>query len=229
MKGDDNGARFGLYRGNLTVTWDKTLSAAYPVLRELVGEEFFSALTRAFGMQCPSDDADLNHFGADFAGFLEGFPHVADYPYLPDMARLEWALHRAHYAADAQGIGPAELAALSPGQMETARFRLHPACCLLASEWAVVPLWRAHQPDSGQEFPTHMHEHSVGLIARPRWKAEVIALDRSAHAALSVLAAGASFGEALDAAFELDEEFDVAAHLRQWMELALLAAIDTSH
>ncbi|MDL2357173.1 MAG: DUF692 family protein, partial [Pseudomonadota bacterium] len=103
FKGEAGEAGLALYRGNLTATWEKTLSAAYPVLRQLVGDEFFGGLTRAYGMRHPSDDADLNRFGATFAHFLGGFAHVADYPYLADMARLEWALHRAHYGPDAGG------------------------------------------------------------------------------------------------------------------------------
>src|SRR6478672_806925 len=82
--------RLALYRGNLTSAWDKALSSAYPVLKALVGAEFFTALARAYGKAHPSEDGDLNRFGASFADFLAGFPHVADYPYFPDMARLEW-------------------------------------------------------------------------------------------------------------------------------------------
>jgi uncharacterized protein (UPF0276 family) len=215
-----------LYRGNLTATWDKTLSAAYPVLRQLVGDEFFSALSRAYGMAHPSGDADLNRFGATFAQFLEGFEHVAEYPYLPDMARLEWALHRAHFGADASGLGADALAALTPGQLEAARFTLHPACTLFASNWAVVGLWRAHQPGSGVDFPAPRESPSLALVARPHWKAELAPLSQAAHAALGVLAAGEPFGAALDAAFEIDEAFDVAAHLQQWLQLAVLTALD---
>jgi uncharacterized protein (UPF0276 family) len=67
LKGDEH--RLALYRGNLTATWDKALSAAYPVQRQLVGEEFFSPLSRAYGMAHPSGDADLNEFGGTFARF----------------------------------------------------------------------------------------------------------------------------------------------------------------
>jgi uncharacterized protein (UPF0276 family) len=227
LKGEGTPQRFALYRGNLTATWDKTLSAAYPVLRQLVGDEFFSALSRAYGMARPSDNADLNQFGATFAAFLDRFEHVADYPYLPDMARLEWALHRAHYAADATAVGAGELAALTPAQVETARFRLHPACALLASEWATPALWQAHRPGGAQGFPARIQTASHALVARPRWKAEVVPLSKSAHAALAAMAAGQAFGAALDAAFDLEDEFDVAAHLKQWMELALVVGIDT--
>jgi len=218
--------RFALYRGNLTATWNKTLAAAYPVLQMLVGEEFFGGLTQAYGREYPSDSGDLNRFGAHFAAFLAGFPHVADYPYLPDMARLEWALHRAHYAPSAIAITPQQLAAVPPEQLESVRLRLHPACVLLASDWNVVPLWQAHQLESDADFPQQMAQASYGLVLRPVWKTQLLPLTPASHAALSVLADDGDFGAALDAAFELDEEFDVGANLQQWMEHALIVAIN---
>ncbi|NHZ89508.1 DUF692 family protein [Massilia sp. CCM 8733] len=224
FKGGANADRFGLYRGNLGVTWNKALSAACPVLRQLVGEEFFGALARAYGMAHPSLDADLNRFGGSFARFLDGFPHIADYPYLPDMARLEWAVHRAHYAPDADPIGADALAALAPDAFENARYALHPACSLIASSWAVVPLWQAHQPDSGVAFPAAMDCPSAALVARPRWKAELVALSPAHAGALAALAGGYTMGEALDAAFALDEQFDIGAHLAQWIALGILLA-----
>jgi uncharacterized protein len=220
--GAAQGRRFALYRGNLTAGWDKTLAAAYPVLRMLVGEEFFSALTRAYGMAEPSRDADLNRFGASLAAFLEHFEPVAQYPYMPDMARLEWALHRAHYASDVQALTAQELGALAPEQLETARFSLHPACALLASRWATLALWQAHQADGDPVFPDPMERASHALMVRPRWRADAVELDAAAFAALSTLAAGATFGAALDAAFYVDEQFDVGANLKQWLDLSVL-------
>ncbi|HAT29446.1 MAG TPA: DUF2063 domain-containing protein [Janthinobacterium sp.] len=228
-RGEQQEHRLALYRGNLTVTWEKTLSQVYPVLRALVGDEFFGGLTRAYGLAHPSESADLNRYGALFADFLTDFPHVADLPYLPDMARLEWALHRAHYAADASPLAAAELAALKPEQLEAASLRLHPACQLLASEWAALPLWRAHQEEGETEFPQHMRADSYALVARPRWKAMAYPLSKAAHAALLRLARGESFGAALDAAFEIDESFDVGAHLGQWIGEAVIVEIVHGH
>jgi uncharacterized protein (UPF0276 family) len=225
-KGEHNEHRYALYRGNLSATWTKVLGAAYPVIQMLVGEEFFGGLAQAYGRAHPSDSGDLNRFGAHYADFLRGFPHVADYPYLPDMASLEWALHRAHYAPSADGVTAQQMAALSPQQLEAARLQLHPACTLLASAWAVVPLWQAHQADSGAPFPPELALASHGLVTRPHWKTTVLPLGPASHAALSVLAAGGEFGAALDAAFELDDDYDFAANLRQWMDHALIVRID---
>ncbi|MBA5689445.1 MNIO family bufferin maturase [Rugamonas apoptosis] len=218
FRAGQDGRRFGLYRGNLTATWDKTLANAYPVIRMLVGEEFFGGLSRAYGLAEPSGSADLNRFGARFATFLAGFPHAAQLPYLPDLARLEWAMHRAHYAPAAEAVTAAQLAALSPERLETSTMTLHPACSLHASPWAVVPLWLAHQPGAGQDFPDEMEQASYGIVLRPQWQTRLLPLSPAAHAALAQLAAGATFGAALDAAFGLDEAFDIGGQLGLWLE-----------
>jgi hypothetical protein len=165
----------------------------------------------------------LNLFGAGFAEFLDGFEHVADLPYLPDMARLEWLLHRTHYAPEAPALGAAQMASLSPERLEAAHFALHPCASLFASQWAVVPLWLAHQaPDT--DFPQEMAAPSQAVIARPHWKTELRPLAAAEFAALSALAQGDTMGAALDAAFERDDQMDVAAYFKQWIDLGLLAA-----
>jgi uncharacterized protein (UPF0276 family) len=224
FKGEHVEHRFALYRGNMSATWSKTLAAAYPVVKMLMGEEFFGGLSQAYGRAHPSDSGDLNRFGAHFAEFLQFFPHVADYPYLPDMARLEWALHRAHYAPSAEAVTTQQLAALTPEQMEAAQLELHPAVQLIASEWAIIPLWQAHQPDSEVGFPENMATASHGLVTRAEWQAQMLPLSRASHAALSVLKEGGDFGAALDAAFDMDEDFDVAANLQLWLAHALIVS-----
>lgn len=220
------GHRLALYRGNLSGTWDKVLSNAYPVVCRLVGEEFFAALARAYGMAHPSDSPDLNQFGAGFAAFLASFEHVAQYPYLPDMARLEWALHRAHYSADAVGLSGAQLEAFPPEQLELARLRLHPSCAVLQSPWDIAGLWQAHQGEGEVAFPPAFDAGGCYLVARPRWKCVVQPLSAGAHAALASLAAGANVGEALDQAFETDEQFDVGRWLADCIEQAVFVDVD---
>lgn len=216
--------RLGMYRGNMNATWRRVLGQAYPVLLALVGEEFFAGLAREYGRRYPSQDADLNQFGDGFAAFLVTFPPAAQLPYLPDMARLEWALHLAHYAPDAAGLPFDALASLAPAQLEACRFTLHPACALIHSDWQVMALWQAHQRENAV-FPQQMAAASHALVCRPQWQAQVLAQDAAAHAALQLLMQGKSFGAALDAAFEIDADFDLGGQLRLWLEHAVLTAM----
>lgn len=222
-KGEHLQHRFALYRGNLTTTWQKTLGQVYPVVRQLVGDDFFDGLARAYGLRQPSDNPDLNHFGAGFASFLVTFAPAAELPYLPDMARLEWLLHRAHHAPQAPAMTAQQLAALAPQQLEAARWRLHPAARLYSSRWDIAALWLAHQPH-GPDFPAELDRASHAIVSRPRWQAQLLVLDGAGHAALSVLAEGGSVAAALDAAFDNDGDFDLAGALRLWMDGGLIAA-----
>lgn len=229
LKGDPG--RLGIYRGNLAANWRRALSNAYPVLRQLVGDDFFDGLARVYGRAHPSGDPDLNRFGAALPAFLEGFAPAAGYPYLPDVARLEWLVHEAHYAPDAAPDAATDAAAqvpaldgVDPERFEASRARLHPALRLHASPWATPDLWLAHQDGAG-EMPAALHRASHALVTRRGWQVEVVPVEAAEHAALACLLAGGTFGQALDAAFAADEEFDVGAALRRWLEPGCVTAV----
>lgn len=220
--------RLALYRGNLSAAWERALGEAYPVLRQLVGEEFFAGLVHAYGKAAPSQDPDLAGFGARFADFLAGFAPAAPYPYLPDVARLEWAVHRAYLVPDVAPLGLAALAAMSPQALDAARFILHPSLSLLRSRWAIAALWQAHQP-AGPALPAHADAPCTVLVVRRGWRVEVVEESAAGAAALDRLAAGASFGAALDAALAAaaaDEGTpDIGAMLQGWFRLGVVTAI----
>lgn len=222
LKGDPR--RVGIYRGNLHAHWTRALASAYPVLRQLVGDEFFEALARVYGRAHPAVDPDLNRFGAALPDFLAGFAPAADHPYLPDVARLEWCVHEAWYAPAADAA-PAAFAGLAPEAFEAARAVLHPSLRLQASPWATVALWRAHQA-GGQDFPDDLRAHTHALVLRPRFDVVVEVIGAAEHAALACLARGDTFGAALDAAFDVDGDFDVAAHLRRWLDGGMVVGVD---
>ena len=105
LVGHDAGVlgRLALYRGNVSAAWEKALANAYPVVRALVGNEFFGGLARAYGRAHPSVSGDLNHFGARFAEFIDGFEHARSLPYLGDVAALFEHGHAKRAVLDATG------------------------------------------------------------------------------------------------------------------------------
>ncbi|QID17243.1 DUF2063 domain-containing protein [Nitrogeniibacter mangrovi] len=221
--------RFALYRGNLTAHWDRALGNACPVIRQMLGDDFFRAMARAFGRAHPHAEGDLNRFGAALPDFLAGFAPVADYPYLPDMARLEWALHVAHGAADAPAIDAPWLAALDVAGLDGIRLDLHPAVALMRSEWAIDALWLAHQPD-GPPWPDPLARACHVAVCRPRWRAQVQPLSAGEHAALSAIARGLPLGAALETGLTAEPGFDPGQALPRWLLAGLLIAHpDHSH
>ncbi len=217
--------RLGLYRGNLVATWEKVLAAAYPVLQTLVGEVFFRGLAAAYGRAHPSASGDLNVFGAHLSHFLESFAPVAQYPYFPAMARLEWLLHCAPRLPLATPLDAAALAGFSPDALDAACFTLRADCRFFYAASGVVSLWRLHQSSVEDAFATWVDQPEWALVLRAQSAAALIPLSRAESTALTTLQAGRPLGEALDLACEIDADFDFPTCLKRWLQHGVLATV----
>jgi len=220
-------ARMALYRGNLNAVWEKALAAAYPVVRQLVGEEFFAALACAYGRAVPSRSGDLSVFGDRFAQFVSTFPQVQSLPWLADVACLERAAHRAHYAADAAAVDRARLVALTPEELLATRFSPSPAVAWLESRYPVTTLWQAHQAQSNVALPDTLDRAEQALIVRPQWRVQVLSSSPAEILALTCLRDGTPMVAVIEAALKLDAQFDFAATLLRWLEFGVLVDLRT--
>lgn len=217
--------RLALYRGNVRAAWEKGLANAYPVIRALAGEVFFRALARAYGDAHPSRSGNLNEFGAELSEFVATFEHTQVLPYLGDVAALEWTVHRARYAADADGLARERMAAMLPQDLLNARFMLHPALAWHSSSYPIATIWRAHQPNPSVALPASLGQREAALVVRPRWHVEVLESSSAEIAALAALRVGASMDDAIGAAFEQDSAFAFARALVRWLDLGVLVGI----
>ncbi|MBL8446645.1 MAG: putative DNA-binding domain-containing protein [Zoogloeaceae bacterium] len=223
---DRNARRFALYRGNLTANWERSLVNAYPVLQQMVGDEFFAGLARDYGRQVGSASGDLNEFGGALADFLTDFPPIAPYPYLPDLARLEWAVHRAYYAAEETPLSAEDLALLGADALEDDRIGLRSGYALFAAPWAVDALWQAHQTNPLGPLPNEMSAPCHVLISRPSWRVTIRSVLAAEWAALASLSAGQPLAAALEAGFDADSHFDPGATVQAWLGAGLLSHSD---
>ena len=144
-------AHLGIYRGSVQGQLAQALEELFPVCRALVGEHFFSALSRPYIVQHPSRSPDIGEFGACFADHIDQFEGARDLPYLSDVARLETAWHQVFNGADkdvgSDGLDLDALGRVPPEQQEQLCFQLPPASRLLRSDYPVHRIWQTNQPD----------------------------------------------------------------------------------
>jgi hypothetical protein len=211
------------YRGNL----HDALAGAYPVIRRLVGEEFFRFLAKRYIEAQPSRSGDLHRYGGELAEFLAHFDNTRHLPYLPDMARLEWAYHRAYFAPDVAPFDLARLARIPPESYAGLRWRLHPACALLVTGFPVAAIWRAHQDDADLGIDLdHGREHL--LVHRKDLRPDIAGIAPAELHWLSQLQRDVAMGAATEATLAAHPEFDVAAALRRWLAQAVLVDFETA-
>jgi hypothetical protein len=135
--------RLGIYRNNAAATLVGALRIAYPAVEKLVGAEFFEGAARIYIERYPPRTAYLNDYGAEFADFLGAFPAAAELAYLPDVARLEWAVSAALNAADVPALAPDALRGLAASEHDRVRFVPHPSVHLLSLHHPAEVIWRA--------------------------------------------------------------------------------------
>jgi len=178
--------RFAVYRNNVQHGLSRALAARFPVIERLVGPPFFAAMARVFAAQHPPAGPVLAEWGQGFADFLAGFPPLANLPYLPDVARLEWLRGLSFHAADAPVADAALLAQVAPERLV---LRLAPCVQAFRADFPAVSLWQAHQPGalaralrSGPEFALIARTPDFALLTEP--------LEGAMHRLLLALLAG---------------------------------------
>ncbi len=229
FKGDPdlNRERFALYRGNIVAIWQQTLANAYPVLQRLLGADFFNDLARIYGQTMPSLSGNLTELGAALPDFIGSLENCRAYPYLSDVASLEWRVHQAYYAEHSTAITLAELATFPPEQLGELQCRLQPDCALFESPWSVAAIWSAHQNEP-VVFPDNLAEQTYCLIWRQpwqtRWDVQVSPLSCASYVALTALQNGQSLGAAIEMAVQEDPEFAVQTALADWFSRQLFVS-----
>jgi hypothetical protein len=224
LAGDPEQARrrLAIYRANVAAASARALGAAYPVVRQVVGEEFFDALARAHLAAHPSTSGDLHEYGAGFAGFVAAFPHTQSLPYLPDLARLEWAVHRAYGAADESALDGAALAAVPPARQGGLRFVLAPGCAVVESAHPVLRIWQIHQPGFEGEFGVDWTVAERVLVAREGLRVDASALGAGEAAFVRAVLAGDDFQQAAADAFAADAGVDLGGLLGRLLAAGLI-------
>jgi len=217
--------RMAIYRANMVAAADKALSAAYPVIRQAVGGEFFHGLAREHQRRTPSTSGDLTGYGAGFDDFLATFEHVQDMPWLPDLARLEWAAHVAYGAADAPAWDVAALAAIPPERQDAIRFRWSPGLAVVRSAYPVVRVWTIHQPGFDGAFEVDWQRAETALVARDGFAVTVGDCPPADADFLEASLAGATLADAASAALDRHPDFDLGALLARAFAARLVCGV----
>jgi hypothetical protein len=155
-------ARLAIYRHHVLATLTDVLQATYPVVCRLVDVRFFGYAADRYIRQHPPAGPCLFEYGDGFGDFLATFPPCQHLPYLPDVARLEWAMNVARHADDVRSLDHHALQRLDRGATPRLTFTFTPSLTSLESPWPIDGIWRANQPDAA-EVPVDLTAGDIRL------------------------------------------------------------------
>ena len=203
--------RLDVHRNTALLSLGDVLAAAFPVVRRLVDARFFAYAADAFVRTHPPRQPSLAEYGSDFPKFLAGFGPCRDLVYLPDVARLEWAVAGVARAVECPALAPQALAGFADA--ETLVFTFQPTVALATSDYPIDAIWRANQPGTAEatidlaagSVALEIRKHPDGIAVRR--------LNAAVFAFRAALAKHLTLGEAAEAALALDAHFDLGGAL----------------
>lgn len=216
--------RIAIYRNNMREGFFNALRAAFPVVAQLGGEDWFAQTVQAYRRATPSRSGNLHYAGARFAQFLEQHLRGSDYRYFADVARLEWAYQEVLVAAEHPAFDIAALANIAPERYGSLVFKAHPAVRAVASDYPILAIWKSNQ-DSACESPAPLRLDtgpSRVLLIRRHNHVEMRELGVAEFALLQAFISGARLDAGAEAAWNADPTVDFAAALARIVALGTL-------
>ena len=191
--------RVNIYRTTMREAHVRALANTYPGCEKILGVRYFKQLAGEFYYQHPATHPDLNCYGEAFPNFVQDFiadhAELAEYPYLPDLARLEWAYEQAYYAKEDPVFDFEGLAGLEEDAYRGLRFVPGASVSILRSDYPVLELWGAQRGQETVKEVEAIDEPQYLCIAREDFKPAVHRIDRPLWWVMDQVNRGHTFGE----------------------------------
>ncbi len=170
--------RINIYRNNISSTLADTLADIYPVSCAMVGGDFFRSMASRYNRSHPSASGNLHDYGTRLPAFMRNMPELADLPFLPTIAEIDWACHIAYHAASLPELGIDSLNHCSVDDYEHLLFTLHPAVQAICSEFPIYDIWKfATSDDQNSSIPDTRSGSQQVLVYRKEGLVRVANID----------------------------------------------------
>jgi Putative DNA-binding domain len=216
--------RYAVYRNNVTVGLMRALEANFPVVRRLLGAQYFAGFARDFAQSCPPQSPLMFQYGAAFPQALESAEDLASYPYLGDVARLEILWRESYHAGDAPSLASEELQSIDPDILFNSCLKAHPALRLIASRFAIQAIHVANR-SSAEDQVSHPVQAQCVIVTRPLYDVEVHPVTPDQFAFFLALKEGTSLGDAMDRAAAINMNFDLTSALALMLQSGAFQSI----
>lgn len=212
-----------IYRRNLQANAVRALQISYPTVLKLIGEDLFAYAVEQLLKTDPPNSGDWGLWGGSFPELLESLISLNEFPYVIDIARLDFLMHIQGREKDTV-IDMASMTLLAEYDLDQLRLVLNPAIRILESDYPIIEIYNVnHQSEYGEDFLNKAKKNlasNIGescLIYRPQFKPLIRALDSAELNWLRLIQQGKSIGQTLDELFMQNQEFS----FENWLPLAV--------
>lgn len=208
------------------------LASNYPILQKYIGDELFQELTFLYMDAYPSTFRSIRWFGDQLEFFLRENDQYSEYPYLAELAKLEWYMTLTFDAPNCELIDIETVMQVTPDDWSMMQFVLHPSVYILEFQWNVIQIWQNISRDDSPPEPIK-NEIPIPYIF---WRKDLInqycSLPPDEYYAIDSMKKGYTFGEICEGLCQwIDEEkaaLRAASLLKGWINSGLISTVEIS-
>jgi len=208
-----NPAFMSVYRNGYLRTCFDALAGNFPVVKAIVGEDYFRDLARGYINRHPPTRGTLVAYGEHFAGFIRQLEKEPGLDYLDDVAAIDAAWLESYFAEEGLPLAPAYIEQMGAKGTDVTAVHVHlaPHVQLVQIENSVVDTW-AMLREQGEltETVALTKQAHLAMLWRLDGHIHIKALDDAESVFIDTLADVATLGDAAARAYEIDTSFDLA-------------------
>ena len=199
------------------------LDEAYPAVRHLLGAAAFCDLAHRYCRHAPARTYSLNDVGVDLPAFVASDAVSTRFPFLADLAALEWRIVRAFHAREKPAFDMSVLAGWGLDEWGSARLEFQPSVAVVRSQWPIFDLWNLRETAHESIDLEVAGRPQDALVTRDGFTVHCESLELAEAVVLAALLEGATLGGALDRLEAADADVaDVSAWFATWASRGLL-------
>ena len=191
--------RMEVYRTTTRSLHVSAIGDDFPVCKKILGDDYFNLIAKKYFLAHPSTSIDLNDYGDEFAAFIENLlierPELKEYSYLADLAKLEIAVKKAHFAKDEK-----ELSIDGCEFDENSILSIRPDVIIQRSPYPVHIIWQMHQDECESIDIGDTKDMYLLCVFRQNFDVYVCELDDHVFVLLENISTGYSLGDIISEA-----------------------------
>lgn len=208
-----NPAFLRVYRNGYLKTCAEALAGNYPVVKALVGDDYFRDLARGYVDRHPPTRGTLVGYGEHFPDFVRQLEDEHGLEYLADAAAIDAAWLESYFAEEGAPLAPADIERMGAEGDDVTAVRVHltPHVQLVQIENSIVDTWTVlrDQGELTEAVALSKRAHSA-MLWRLGGQIHIKALDDAESVFIKTMANVTTLGDGAARAFEIYESFDLA-------------------
>lgn len=212
------GGNIAIYSNNIFSSLIDTLATTYPLIKMLLGNDFFQMTAREYIRQYPSRSGNLHDYGKYFGDFLSEYQPVHDLMYLAEVADFEWACHVLYLAPDHPPFAIETLNNFAMEQHQDLRFILHPAAWLRKFHFPILKIIDLCLTNPDETLDLTTDEGVTLLVMRKELDLVLITLAADDFAFLHALNDNLTLSQALQSAQHINPSYQLEEKLPDFIK-----------